>query len=186
MIDFNKTFETDRVIIRPMQMDDFAEMQALTTDSDQWIYFTSDLSVPTELEAWIRSGVEDETRLAMTVIDRASGAVIGSTSIGNVSPRDRRAEIGWTWVCKSHHGKGFNRHVKVVLLRYLFEDCALERVEFKTDVLNTAARKAMQKIGLVEEGILRSHTQMTRNRRRDSIFYSALKTDWPVIKAQNQ
>ena len=59
-------------------------------------------------------------------------------------------------------------------MQYLFEACGFERVELKTDVLNVPARKAMLKLGLVEEGILRSHTQMIHNRRRDTICYSLL------------
>jgi len=62
----------------------------------------------------------------------------------------------------------------------------MQRVEIKTDVLNMAARKAVAKIGMVEEGILRSHTQMIRNRRRDSIFYSLLKSEWEGVKEKNK
>jgi RimJ/RimL family protein N-acetyltransferase len=59
------------------------------------------------------------------------------------------------------------------------------RVECKTDVLNIPARKALVKINMTEEGILRSHTLMTNNRRRDTIYYSILKSEWPKIKVQN-
>jgi RimJ/RimL family protein N-acetyltransferase len=36
----------------------------------------------------------------------------------------------------------------------------------------------MLKMGFVEEGILRSHTQMTHNRRRDTIYYSLLEREF--------
>jgi len=62
----------------------------------------------------------------------------------------------------------------------------MQRVEIKTDVLNIPARKAVAKIGMVEEGVLRSHTQMIRNRRRDSIFYSLLKSEWKGVKEKNK
>lgn len=58
----------------------------------------------------------------------------------------------------------------------------MERVEFKTDVLNLRSRKALQKIGATEEGVLRSHTLMPGGRRRDSIYYGILKSEWPEIK----
>jgi RimJ/RimL family protein N-acetyltransferase len=38
---------------------------------------------------------------------------------------------------------------------------------------------------MTEEGILRSHTLMTNNRRRDTIYYSILKSEWPEIKSKN-
>jgi RimJ/RimL family protein N-acetyltransferase len=122
------------------------------------------------------------TRLAFTIIDKNKNQVIGSTSFGNISERDKRIEIGWTWIGKEFHGKGFNNNAKYLMLRYCFEKLDFERVELKTDILNTPARKAMTKIGFIEEGILRSHTLMTNNRRRDTIYFSMLKSEWNEIK----
>jgi RimJ/RimL family protein N-acetyltransferase len=35
-------------------------------------------------------------------------------------------------------------------------------------------------LGATEEGILRSHTLMTQGRRRDTIYYSFLRGEWPA------
>jgi RimJ/RimL family protein N-acetyltransferase len=56
------------------------------------------------------------------------------------------------------------------------------RVELKTDVLNLRARQAMRKVGCVEEGVLRSHTLMHGGRRRDTIYYSILASEWARVK----
>ena len=58
----------------------------------------------------------------------------------------------------------------------------MKRVEIKTDVLNQPARKALLKMGITEEGILRSHTLMTKGRRRDTIYYSVLEDEWKKLK----
>lgn len=81
--------------------------------------------------------------------------------------------------------KGINNQTKHLMLDYCFESSGLERVEFKTDVLNIPARKTLVKIGMVEEGVLRCHTLMTLDRRRDSIFYSILKSEWRAVKEKN-
>jgi len=182
MIDFNKEFKTDLLHIRPSKMDDADQLFSLTSDETLWIYFTSDLSIRKEFDYWLKTGIEDQTRLAMTVIDLSSQKMIGCTSIGNISTRDRRAEIGWTWLGKEFQGKGLNRKVKLILIQYLMEHCKMHRVELKTDVLNMPARKALEKIGFVEEGVLRSHTQMIRGRRRDTIYYSMLTEEWLKLK----
>ena len=161
-----QSLETARTLIRPIRQDDWQGMAPLTSDPEMWTYFTADLSIESELKAWVNSGINDSSRLAFTVLHKETRQIIGSTSIGNISERDRRAEIGWTWVGKPYQGKGYNAEVKLALLDYLFRDCDLARVELKTDVLNIPARKALLKIGLVEEGILRSHTQMIRKRMR--------------------
>lgn len=185
MLDFQREFLTEKIYLRPLRISDFEEMFNLTQVPDMWIYFTSDLSKEKELKIWIEKGIKDDSRLALSVIDRSSGVLMGSTSIANYSMRDKRAEIGWTWMGKPFQGTGHNAKVKGVLLKYLFEDCELERVEWKTDVLNTPARNALLKMGCIEEGVLRSHTQMIRNRRRDTIYYSILKSEWEGIKAKN-
>jgi len=183
MIDFNKTFRTNKVILRPIKLDDLEEMYIHTSvDPEMWIYFTADLSDKAVLKKWIEYAVNDKYRLALTVLDVSNNKIFGSTSIGNVSERDGRAEIGWTWMSKAYQGKAYNAHVKLTLFEYLFEVCNMQRVEIKTDVLNIPARKAVAKIGMVEEGVLRSHTQLIRNRRRDTIFYGLLKSEWDGVK----
>jgi RimJ/RimL family protein N-acetyltransferase len=71
------------------------------------------------------------------------------------------------------------------MLKYAFKTIDFERVEIKTDVLNLPARNALLRIGAKEEGVLRSHTLMTHGRRRDTIYYSILKSEWSEIKKRN-
>ena len=140
------------------------------------------------LYKWIEAGINDinnKKRLAFTVIDKQSNQIVGSTSIGNISPHDRRVEIGWTWLGREFQGRGINDQAKYLLIKYCFEELDCERVEFKTDILNEPAKRALKRIGAVEEGVLRSHTLMTNNRRRDTIYYSILKHEWQNLKQKN-
>jgi RimJ/RimL family protein N-acetyltransferase len=188
MIDFNRTLETNQILLRPLSRDDYDGFLKITMEKELWVYFTNDLSDGKELLSWIETG-EKETktkkRLAFSIIDKQTNKLIGSTSIGNISPRDKRVEIGWTWIGKEYQGKGINGLTKYLLLKYCFEEIDCIRVEFKTDVLNLPARKALKRIGAIEEGILRSHTLMTHNRRRDTIYYSILSQEWEKIKIKN-
>jgi RimJ/RimL family protein N-acetyltransferase len=68
------------------------------------------------------------------------------------------------------------------MLSYAFDVLNWERVEIKTDNLNERAKQGLRKIGAKEEGVLRSHMQMPLDRRRDSVFFSILKDEWPKIK----
>ena len=129
--------------------------------------------------------IKNKKRLAFSIIDKQTNSLVGSTSIGNISERDKRVEIGWTWLGREFQGKGINDQAKYMLLKYCFEELHCERVEFKTDILNVPARNALKRIGAVEEGVLRSHTLMTNNRRRDTIYYSILRQEWENIKTKN-
>jgi RimJ/RimL family protein N-acetyltransferase len=188
MLDFNLILETVKVRIRPLNADDYKSFLRITNDESMWIYFTYDLSVESELKAWIGIALEDlknRNRLAFTIVEKATGNPIGSTSFGNISYRDKRIEIGWTWISREFQGKGVNNDIKYLMLKYIFETLGFERAEIKTDILNLPARKALQRIGAKEEGILRSHTLMTHGRRRDTIYYSVLRSEWEEVKKKN-
>lgn len=188
MLDFNLTLETSKIRLRPLVADDYLHFLKITNDESMWIYFTADLSVESELKGWISSALEDmknRSRMAFTIIDKITGNPIGSTSFGNLSYRDKRIEIGWTWICREFQGTGVNNDIKYLMLKYIFETLGFERAEIKTDVLNISARKALQRIGAIDEGILRSHTLMTHGRRRDTIYYSVLRSEWAEVRKKN-
>ncbi len=188
MVDFELILQTDKVLLRPLVMEDFELLADQANDQSMWTYFTSDLSDKEVLRDWIADAIlqkENKTRLPFAIIDKANQKIVGSTSFGNISCRDKRIEIGWTWLGKEYHGKGINNQVKYLMIGYCFEVLDFERVEFKTDVLNIPARKALGRIGMTEEGVLRSHTLMTHDRRRDTIYYSVLKSEWTALKIKN-
>lgn len=56
-------------------------------------------------------------------------------------------------------------------------------MEFKTDVLNERSRKAILRLGALEEGVLRRHMVMRDGRVRDSVYYSIIAEEWPAVKA---
>lgn len=181
MTEFNLILENDALILRPLKESDFEEMLSLTSDPKVWDYFTSNLSDPESLRKWINSAVaamEKKERMAFAVISKKTNQIIGSTSMGNYSDRDKRIEIGWTWMSAKARGTGLNQQVKQLLLKYCFEELGLERVEAKTDVLNIGARKGLERSGFTGEGVLRSHTLLANGRRRDSVYYSVLRSEW--------
>jgi RimJ/RimL family protein N-acetyltransferase len=171
--------ENDQLLLRPLQVEDFPEFLNLTQDSSLWTYFTHDLSTLAGLETWA-AGHFSGDRLQFVVIDKPTQQVLGSTGFGNNFPRDQRIEIGWTWLGKAFQGTGINAQMKSLMLQYAFEELEMLRVEFKTDVLNLPARQALLRLGATEEGVLRSHTLMTQGRRRDTIYYSFLRGEWPA------
>lgn len=185
IFDTNIILESPEVVIRPLVQTDTDALYKIATDPDIWTWFTVILSTREDVETWVNEALayrEKKIRYPLIIINKSDQKPVGSTSFGNISEKDRRLEIGWTWLGKEFHHTGINKQVKFLLLSYTFEELMMERVEFKTDVLNLRSRKALQKIGATEEGVLRSHTLMPGGRRRDSIYYGILKSEWPEIK----
>lgn len=183
-IDFNLVLQNETILLRPMKDSDLESLHQLTEDSNSWKFYTHDLSDFDELKEWAKPALKKD-RFQFIILLKENNEMLGSSAFGNLSVRDRRIEIGWTWLAKKHQGTGINNQVKYLMLDYAFEKLYIERVEFKTDVLNSQARASLKNIGAIEEGVLRSHTLMTKGRRRDTIYYSILKSEWNHIKREN-
>ena len=124
----------------------------------------------------------DHTRYPFIIFNKIKNEYAGSTSFGNISNKDLRLEIGWTWIGRPFQGTGLNKNCKFLLLKYAFEELEFMRVELKTDARNKQSRRAIEKIGAKYEGRLRSHTLMSDGFRRDTVYYSILKNEWPHVK----
>jgi RimJ/RimL family protein N-acetyltransferase len=186
MIPSNLVLETKRVLLRPITVDDYDPFLELAKqDYDMWYYFTFNLGDEKQLQRWFETAFAEKaanTRRPFTIIDKQTGRIGGSSSLGNISMYDLRAEIGWSWLGKEFRSTGVNKHAKYAMMRYAFDELKFERIEFKTDVMNERARQGLRGVGGIEEGILRSHMTMWNDRRRTSIYYSVLKEEWPKLK----
>ena len=92
-------------------------------------------------------------------------------------------EIGSTWIGKPWQRSAINTEAKYLMLRHAFEALGCVRVELKTDALNQQSRNAILRIGAREEGILRRHTRTWSGRVRDTVYFSILDSEWPLVKA---
>jgi RimJ/RimL family protein N-acetyltransferase len=111
-------------------------------------------------------------------------ALVGSTSYLDPVPQHHRVEIGSTWYSPSVWGTRINPECKLLLLAHAFEVVGMNRVSLCTDVRNTRSQAAIEKLGAVKEGILRSHMITQGGRVRDSVLYSIVIGDWPAVKAR--
>ncbi len=68
------------------------------------------------------------------------------------------------------------------MLEHAFEVIEAERLEFRIDTRNIRSRKAVEKLGAVLEGELRSHTLLMDGHRRDTVIYGIIKDEWPGCK----
>lgn len=176
--------ENEAVVLRTVTEGDRAGVREVAMDPDIWRYFVSRVDTDGDFDRFFAAMLADRDagrRVPFVVIDKASGRIAGSMSYGNLAEADGRLEIGWSWLGRQFRGRGVNRPAKHLLLRFAFETLGAERVEFKTDVRNEQARAGLRGIGAVEEGVLRSFNPMPDGRRRDAIFYSVLRSEWPAV-----
>ena len=116
-----------------------------------------------------------------TVLD-ADGKVAGMTTYMNVDAANRRVEIGSTWYAKSAQRGPLNTQCKLLLLTHAFETLDCIAVEFRTHFFNHQSRRAIERLGAKQDGILRSHQVAPNGTLRDTVVYSITAAEWPTVR----
>jgi RimJ/RimL family protein N-acetyltransferase len=179
--------ENEHVLLRPIEPADRAALHAVAMDPEIWRYFLMLIETGADFDAFFDAAVADQAagrRVVYHITDKGTGRTAGSMSFCNMAESDGRIEIGWSWLGTAFQGTGVNRWAKYLMLEHAFERMGVERVEFKTDELNVQARRGLRNIGATEEGTLRSFNPMPGGRRRNAVFYSVLRAEWPSVREQ--
>jgi RimJ/RimL family protein N-acetyltransferase len=175
--------ENDRVRLEPIiQISDCEKVaNIILNEPELLIYSPSMIRNQAELEQYFETALAEKSAkvsFPFLIFNKMKNQYAGSTRFGNISLQNQRLEIGWTWIGKAFQGTGLNQNCKTLMLNYAFETLNCERVELKADARNLQSRKAMEKIEAKYEGCLRSHMLMSDGFRRDTVYYSILKSEW--------
>jgi RimJ/RimL family protein N-acetyltransferase len=178
--------ENDRSLIRPLQIDDVENLLPAATEDKNLVQY-SPLPIYTKelLQHYIEIALEErrnKLRYPFVLFDKKANAFGGSSSYMNISSKDKRLEIGNTWIGPGFQKTGFNRNNKYLMFSFVFDQLGYERLELKTDERNLHSRAAIEKMGGQFEGIFRSHMVMADGFRRNTVYYSILKNEWIEIK----
>jgi len=124
------------------------------------------------------------TDLPFAVICLQTDRAIGATRYLEIRLEQRGLEIGGTWYAVEFQRTAVNSESKYLLLKHAFEVLGCIRVQFKTDLRNERSRRALERIGARQEGVLRNHYILPAGIIRDSVYYSILDREWPLVKAR--
>jgi RimJ/RimL family protein N-acetyltransferase len=176
------------VRLAPVDVSHLDQLSLWSAEDDIWRYMTfAHLASRKELQAWISTAMqanERGTEMNFAIIDEASRSAIGTTSFYRVVPEHKRLELGKTWLGAPYRRTHINTAAKYLLLHHAFETLLANRVELNTDSRNLRSQRAMERLGAVRDGVLRSHTIMRDGFVRDTMNYSFTINDWPVTKAR--
>jgi RimJ/RimL family protein N-acetyltransferase len=120
--------------------------------------------------------------LPFTVFD-AAGKIAGMSTYMNIDAANRRVEIGSTWYAKRVQRTPLNTQCKLLLLGHAFEALNCIAVEFRTHFFNHQSRRAIERLGAKQDGILRNHQIAPNGTLRDTVVFSIIATEWPTVKA---
>ncbi|MBO9733046.1 MAG: GNAT family N-acetyltransferase [Chitinophaga sp.] len=184
-MNFQPVLENKRVLLQPLQLEHLDELWPIAADASLWAIQLYQMETKQDLEKYIQRALREraaEESIPFVIIDKKDNRIAGSTRYMGVSLPNKRTEIGATWLAPALHGSGLNKAMKYAMLQYAFEVMDLNRVEFKTDELNTQSRNAILSLGCTQEGIFRRHMITSTGRVRNTVYFSMLKEEWPEAK----
>lgn len=130
--------------------------------------------------------------------DGTLGEVVGCTRFMNICfPLGRTVngvlvpdeiEIGGTWLAKSAQRTSINTEAKLMLMTHAFDTWEVQRVAICTDERNEQSRRAIERIGGIFEGVLRSDrpswVASEKGKLRNTAVYSVVSAEWPEVKSR--
>ncbi len=176
--------ETERLILRPLEMTDATNIRQL---ADHPEIAANLLTMPhpypedgaVEFIEKMQDAINAREDFVFAITAKPSDNLIG---VIGLHPRKEhhRAEIGY-WLGIPFWGNGYVSEAARRVMIFGFEELGLNRIYASHFTDNPASGKVMQKIGMTYEGTLRQHWYRWE-RYRDTAYYSMLREDYDALK----
>lgn len=138
------TLTGELVHLRPTRPADGSDMFAAASDPQIWAgHPVKDRYTQARFRDYFDGALRSGG--ALTIVERASGRIIGSSRYHDHDATRGRVEIGYTFLVRACWGRGFNREVKWLMLGHAFR--FVETVQFAIASSNLRSRAAIVKIG---------------------------------------
>jgi RimJ/RimL family protein N-acetyltransferase len=171
--------------LEPLSQDHRDGLTLAAKDGDLWKLWYTAIPRAEDMAKEIdrRLGLQASgAMLPWTVFD-ADGQIAGMTTYMNVDATNRRVEIGSTWYAKRVQRSALNTQCKLLALQHAFEKLDCIAVEFRTHFFNQQSRRAIERLGAKQDGILRNHQIAPNGTLRDTVVFSIIAGEWPTVKA---
>ena len=171
---------TDRLVLRKISMDDTDDMYEYSKDSEVTKYLLwsphPDKAYTFEYISYLQNRYKTGDFFDWAIIYPESGKMIGTCGFTRFDFQHNSGEIGYV-INPKYSGKGIATEASARIIRYGFEELALNRIECKYMIENTASRRVMEKNGMIFEGI-RRQGMLIKGTYKDIGICSILREDF--------
>ncbi len=108
------------------------------------------------------------------------GELVGAVRYNDIHWTNKSTSLGG-WIGSSFEGQGLITKAMKVLITYAFSELKLNRLEAHCHSENRRSRAMVEKLGFIQEGILRQ-AEWRRGRLVDVVIYGLLASDWEQIQ----
>jgi RimJ/RimL family protein N-acetyltransferase len=165
--------------LRPWRVDDTQAVLAAMQDPEirLWNGFAGEFGIE-DVGVWLtrRMDWSAGTHASWSVVDAATGELLGSISLHSIDADQGDAEIGY-WIVPAARGRGLASSVVDAVCRWAFETLPVDRIELCHAVENAASGRVAEKAGFRQEGRLRRSFRYGDGVKHDELLWSRLSDD---------
>jgi RimJ/RimL family protein N-acetyltransferase len=175
--------ETERLIIRPIHIDDAREVFLYRSDVEANKYQGWIPESPNDVKKFIAKVSaqinEPETWFQFVLIHKQSKKLIGDIGVHFFGSENAQAELGCT-LNKKFYSHGFAQESLRKVIGYLFVELNKHRIITSIDPENTPSIRLVERIGFRKEAHF-IESIFIRGKWVDDIVYAMTKKDWEKI-----
>ena len=176
----NPTLETSRLILRTLQTGDAKELFEYAKKPNVTRYLTwephNSISDTLEYIKMVSDKIKNDQAGEWGIQLKETGEIIGSIGFVLYDQNGSCGELGYV-IDDKYWGQGIMTEAIRRVIQFAFENIGLQRVEAVHYPENPASGKAMQKAGMLYEGLLRSKT-FAKDKYWDLKMYAITRNDY--------
>jgi len=169
-----------RLCLREVRDDDAPALFAIHSDPQVMRYWSYPAwTEPAQAECKV-ADIQRQRReldiLVWAIADAGTDHLIGTSAAFAIDLTQGRAEIGYS-LHRDWQGRGLASEALRQILRHLFDELGLRRIEADVDPRNEASWRLLERLGFVREGLLRERWHVN-GEICDTAFYGLLRQDF--------
>ena len=171
---------TQRLILRQITGEDDKSLFEVLSDEDTCEYLThnavNDIEFIKRMIPGMQMFFDEKQRIRWGIAQKQDNSIIGHCGFFDIDRSNCCAEISYC-LKNGLWGQGIMTEALDAMLKFGFEDYGLNRIVAKVIIGNVRSIKVMQKLGFVQEGILRE-SLYKNGQYHDLLVFSLLKSEY--------
>ena len=182
------TLETDRLIIRVLNKNDVADLKEWLGRDEIYTYWgrkanrnekNPELMFGPDPRPWVKRKPSPD--FDWGIVLKESNKVVGMIAIFDIQ-NARMGDIGYR-VNPEYWNMGITTEALKEVIRFIFENTEIDRLNGRADVRNIASNKVMEKCGFIKEGTVRQGKMVSVY--CDYNIYGMLREDYMSMQGMN-
>ncbi|MBW5483648.1 GNAT family N-acetyltransferase [Streptomyces bambusae] len=171
------TLNGELVVLRPVTEDDIPALLPMFHDQEgARLTGSHEEFDESRLHSWYSTRQDQDDRLDLAVVDRATGRVIGEAVLNEWDPANESCSFR-ICLAPGTYGRGLGTEATRLIVGHGFEALGLHRISLEVYAFNPRARRAYEKAGFRAEGVVRD-ALLWEGERVDATLMSILAPEW--------